>query len=213
MTITTVPNELRTIIDSEEVDFVVKAGKKLPNNIVIKYFFFGLFWLAILSIGLYPTLKGYFQGVTFNFSAASFQEVIAILKTNINKQLLIFFGVFISIGFGALGYAVYLFFQKGAFFVGTATRLIKYRKGNITMTDWEQFSGNIKINQKGLLGNIKLELRTGSLQSRAGDSGSKRYVPDIIYITAIENVISIEKKCSMRIKENDPTPNVKNKYS
>ena len=211
MTITAVPNELRRVINSEEVDFVVKAGKNLPNNIVIKYFFFGLFWLAILSIGLYPILKGHFSGFTFNFSVVSFQDALAILKTNINKQLLIFFGVFLTIGFGALGYSIYLFFQKGAFFVGTATRLIKYRKGNITMTDWEQFSGNIKINKKGFLGNIKLELRTGSMQSSGGDSSSKRYVPDIIYITAIENVISIEKKCSLRIKENDPTPNVKNK--
>jgi len=60
LTITTVPNELKTVINSEEVGFVVKAGKNLPNNIIIKYFFFGLVWLAILSIGLYPTLKGCF---------------------------------------------------------------------------------------------------------------------------------------------------------
>jgi len=212
MTVTTIPKELTTILASEEVDFMIKAGKNLPNKIVIKYFLFGLFWLAILGVGLNATLKAFFKGVTFNYSAASFQELITILKTNVSQELLIFFGVFISIGFGALLYSIYLYSQKGGYFVGTATQLIQYRKGNITMTNWEQFSGNIAIKNKGTLGNLELELRTGSMYSRGGESSLQRYVPDVIYITAIENVIAIEKKCRKRIKENDPTPIVRSRY-
>ena len=213
MTITNIPYELTTIIDSEEVDFIVKAGKNFPAKISVNYFFFGLLWQLIVGVSLRPILKELFQDVTFHFSATSFQEVIAILKTNISLELLIIFVFFLSIGLGALGYGMYLYFQKGGYFVGTSTRLIQYRKGNITMTDWEQFSGNIAIKNNGTLGYIALELRTGKMRSRGGESSSKRYVPDVIYITAIENVVNIENKCRKRIKENDPTPVVSGRYS
>ena len=44
---------------------------------------------------------------------------------------------------------------------------------------------------------------------RSRDSGADRFVPDIVYITEIENVFDVEKKCRIRIKENDPTPATK----
>ncbi|HBK70660.1 MAG TPA: hypothetical protein DDZ39_03210 [Flavobacteriaceae bacterium] len=214
MTITTVPNELRTLIGSEEVDFVVKAHKNSSNSTVLNHIFFGVFWLTILSFGFYSSLKKQFEGLVFDFSTAFFQNIYTLIKTNIkDDSLFLFFGLFVSIGVGVLVYAVYLYFQKGGFFIGTATRLIKYRKGNITTTDWEQFSGNIAINNKGTLGNIKLELRTGNMQNSGGNSSSKRYVPDVIRIVGIENVLSVETKCRQRIKENDPTPVVSGRYS
>jgi hypothetical protein len=44
------------------------------------------------------------------------------------------------------------------------------------------------------------------MQSRKNESDKS--VPDILYISAIENVYEIEKICKIRIKENDPTPAV-----
>jgi len=107
------------------------------------------------------------------------------------------------VGIGLFIWALVIFFQKGSYFVGTKTRFIKYRKGKITVKDWEQFSGNIKIERKNNLGNLELELRTGKMRSK---NDSNKYVPDIIYLSGIENVFEIEKKCRIRIKENDPTP-------
>jgi len=213
MNITSVPKELKTIIDSEQVDFMIKAGKNLPNRIILKYLFFGFFGLAMLALGLYPVVKEYFKDFVFHFSKESFLEIYSILNINIEKHLLLFLVVFLAADIGFLLYGVYLFFQKGGYFIGTKTRLIKYRNGKIQLTDWEQFTGNIKVEHKGIFGSIALELRTGKIRdSNSNSVYDNRYVPDIIYITKIENVLSIERKCSARIKENDPTPIVKKDY-
>lgn len=84
--------------------------------------------------------------------------------------------------------------------------MIQYRNGKSTITDWEQFSGNVKINAKNNFGDLEYELRTGKMQSRKNESD--KFVPDVLYISAIENVYEIEKICKIRIKENDPTPAV-----
>jgi len=63
------------------------------------------------------------------------------------------------------------------------------------------------MKSKGIKGNLSLELRTGKMQSRK--NGPSRFVPDIIHIAEVKDVLSIEKKCRIRIKENDPTPAIK----
>jgi len=37
-------------------------------------------------------------------------------------------------------------------------------------------------------------------------NSSAQFVPDIVYISGVPNVLEIEKICRKRIKENDPTP-------
>jgi hypothetical protein len=54
------------------------------------------------------------------------------------------------------------------------------------------------------LGDIEFQLRTGKMERRK-DSPDK-FVPDIINISGVDNVLEIEKYCRIRIKENDPTP-------
>lgn len=51
---------------------------------------------------------------------------------------------------------------------------------------------------------ISMELRTGKMVSRKNKPDE--YVPDILYILGVSNVLEIEKICRNRIKENDPTP-------
>ncbi|WP_431242400.1 hypothetical protein ACQ9BO_21490 [Flavobacterium sp. P21] len=114
--------------------------------------------------------------------------------------LLVLAGIYVTIR------SIYGIFQNGGYFVGTETRLIQFRNGNTTSTDWEQFTGSIKIKAKNNFGEIEFELRTGKMESRKNQPD--KFVPDIIYLTGIDNVYEIEKKCRLRIKENDPTPAV-----
>jgi hypothetical protein len=111
--------------------------------------------------------------------------------------------LFVGIGVVVFLYGVYMLLQKGGYFIATKSGLIKYRKGKIKITDWHQFSGNTKVTNHNLYGNIAMELITGKYVSRHNDSdNSKRYVPDIIHIVGIENPIQIANKCKLHIEKN-----------
>ena len=38
------------------------------------------------------------------------------------------------------------------------------------------------------------------------ENGPDEFVPEIVHLSGIENIVDIEKICRERIKENDPTP-------
>lgn len=202
-----IPKELRSIIDGEETDFIIKSRRNHPKKKAFGILFFSLFWLAFVSIFVVAFFGPLFTGNEVNFTSNGTPVTASIDDWG---ELLfpgLIIGLFAVIGLVMLIWALIMFFQKGAFFVGTETRLIKYRNGKTTSTDWEQFSGNIQMKSKGIKGNLSLELRTGKMQSRK--NGPSRFVPDIIHIAEVKDVLSIEKKCRIRIKENDPTPAIK----
>ena len=116
-------------------------------------------------------------------------------------------GVFVLIGIGLLLGGFYSFSQKGGYFVGTASRLLRYHKDVIKSFDWEQFTGTMEANIKK--GDLALQLRTGKMVHRKNNSSY--YVPDMVYISGVTNVLEIEQLCRKRIKENDPTPANRNK--
>ncbi len=200
-----IPRDLKTVIDSEEVDFLIKSKKNHPKKKSISILMFSLFWLALTSVFVVGFFEPLFKKEEVHFSSNGKATVASL--DNLEPLLVpgIIVGLFVLVGMATLIWAIVMFFQKGGYFVGTESRLIKYRKGNIEITDWEQFTGNIKIKKKRTYGNLELELRTGKM--RSGKNSSK-YVPDIVYITQIDNVFDIEKKCKIRIKENDPTPRI-----
>lgn len=114
----------------------------------------------------------------------------------------VFLGIFLLAGIFIFVSGIIALFKSGGYFVGTPLRLVHYQNGNIRSIDWEQFSGEIELRGNAQKGNISLQMRTGRMVSRKGQSD--RYVPDVIYITAIPDVFEVEKVC--RIKENDLTP-------
>jgi hypothetical protein len=59
-----------------------------------------------------------------------------------------------------------------------------------------------------VLSDIEFQLRTGKMESKK--NSPDKFVPDIIYISGVNNVLEIEKSCRIRIKENDPTPVIVN---
>ncbi len=206
MNISSIPRDLKTVIDDEQVDFFVKSERNYPKKKAFGVFFVSLFWNAIVSVFVVAFFGPLFSNEEVNFKVNGTPKVAS--WDNLEPLLFpaVFVGLFAIIGIGILSWALVMFFQKGGYFVGTKTRFIKYRKGTIEIKDWEQFSGNIQIKSNGQYGDIQLELRTGKMQSRK--NSSSKYVPDIIYISRIKNVFDIEKKCRIRIQENDPTPRV-----
>ncbi len=89
--------------------------------------------------------------------------------------------------------------------------MISYENKSVRSIDWEQFSGDIEVSGDEFNGNLTLQMRTGKMVS-SKNSGS-RYVPDTIYISGIPSVYEIEQICRKRIKENDPTPPIKDVQS
>lgn len=199
-----IPTELRNLIDAEETDFIVKSGRNYPKKKAYGLIFFALFWNAFISIFVVAFLGPLLMGEEVSFKTNDVPTSASLDNWEPALVPALIIGLFVAVGIGMLIWSLVLLFQKGGFFVGTATRFIKYRNGEFTVKDWEQFSGNMKIKSKDRVGNIELELRTGKMKSK--DKGADKFVPDIIYMSEIANVFDIEKKCRVRIKENDPTP-------
>ena len=204
MNINSIPIDLKNIIDPEQPDFIVRTKRNYPRKKGMSMLFFSLFWNAFISIFviafIVPLVSG--QEVHFKTNDVPTSGSLENWEPVLVPSLII--GLFVAVGIGMFIWAMVMLFQKGAFFAGTETRLIKYRNGKLTVKDWEQFSGNIEVKQKNLYGDLEMEMRTGKMKSR--NKGSDKFVPDIIYISGVKNVFDIERKCRIRIKENDPTP-------
>jgi hypothetical protein len=196
------PMELVSVVGSEKIDFSVLAKRNNPAGGAIGLIFFGAFWTAFISIFVVLIFGPLFKGEDVHFEANG----VSTTANWENFEPMIFptllTGLFVLVGIGMLVWGFYSLFQKGGYFVGTASRLVRYRKGIINTFDWEQFSGNMEINHRK--GNIELQLRTGRMVSRK--NRSDEFVPDTVYISGATNILEIEKICRKRIKENDPTP-------
>jgi hypothetical protein len=196
------PDDLQSIIGKDTIDFFVKAKRKQPVKNSIGIIFFGTVWTAFTSIFVMVFLGPIFRGEETHFkvdgvpTTASWENFRPMLTPTI------FIGVFVLIGIGMLAWGLYSLFQKGGYFAGTNNRLIRYDKGIVNTYDWEQFTGSTEVNS--LKGDISLQLRTGKMVSRK--NRPDEFVPDIIYISGITDVLEIEQNCRKRIKENDPSP-------
>jgi hypothetical protein len=200
------PRDLNTNIGSERKDFAVKAGRAQPTKASLALILFGTFWTAFTSIFVFAFLGPLFVGKEVHFESNGVPTVAG--PDNLGPIVVpaMIIGLFVLIGLGMLAGGFYSMFKKGGFYVGTPLRLIHYRKGTIRSMDWEQFSGNIEVKARKQTqkGNISLQMRTGRMVSRK--NAPDRYVPDVIFMSEIPNVIEIERICRRRIKENDPSP-------
>jgi hypothetical protein len=198
------PEDLSIAIGTESKDFATKGKRAQPLKKSISMVLFGVFWLAFTSVFVIVFVGPLFRGEEVQFSSNGVPVVAGPGNLRPITGPALFLGVFVLIGFGLLGSGIYSMFKKGGYFVGTPTRLVTYKKGNIRSIDWEQFTGDIEVKGNARKGSITLVMRTGQMVSRK--NGPSRYVPDLIYISCIPEVFEIEKICRKRIKENDPTP-------
>jgi len=197
----TLPEELNISLGSESRDFAVRGRRAKPIGSSLSQITFGIIWLGFISF----FLSFFFD----SFSEGGFKQLISNLN-NANegdsKQsgifVVMFFSLFVLIGFYMLLGGVFSLMKRGGYFVGTTTRLVRFNRGKMMSADWEQFNGNIEVRGNNNRGTITLEMRTGHMSG----GKSNRYVPDIVYISGVPGVYEIEQICRRRIKENDPTP-------
>lgn len=190
------PPDLNTAIAAESRDFVVKASKAYPLKKAGGFIIFAVFWLVFTSVFFVLFIEPVLEGKEVHFTSNGVPTVAS--PDNLEPLIVpaIFVGVFTLIGFSVLGIGIYMIFKEGGYFVGTPTRLLSYRKGKITSTDWTQCSGNTEVSGDDQKGSLTLELNTGHFEK------SNRYVPDMLYICGIANALEIERICRQRIKEN-----------
>ncbi|WP_035647112.1 hypothetical protein [Flavobacterium sp. ASV13] len=206
MNLTVLPADLKKQIENEKTDFSIKAQRKQPLSKSLGGLLIGILMCAFMSLFIYGFLGPLFKNEETHFESngvpvtASLDDLGELIVPGGIICLLTLAGIYVIIN------SIYSLFQKGGYFVGTETRLIQFQNGKTTSTDWEQFTGNVKIKARNNFGNLEFELRTGKMESRKNNPD--KFVPDIIYVSGIENVYEIEKKCRVRIKENDPTPAV-----
>jgi hypothetical protein len=203
MTNATLPQELNNIISSEKKDFSLKSGRAQPLKKTFSIISVGTILLIIVSVSIKSFLYPIFQGGESHFKINGIETTASF--DNLGPAIFpgIIIGIFLIISIVTIIQGIYSIFKKGGYFVGTPTRLIHYQKGKIKSIDWEQFTGNIEINNNAL----SLEMRTGKFINKK--RGADKYIPDIIYISEITNIFEIEKLCRKRIKENDPNPSQK----
>ena len=196
------PSELETVVGYEKIDFSVFAERKKPVRQSFGVLIIASFWLAVTSIFVVAFFGPLFKGEEVHLTVNDIPTTASL--ENLEPLLIpaLIIGLFVLIGIVLLFWGFYSFSQKGGYFVGTASRLLHYNKGIINSFDWEQFTGNMEINIKK--GDLALQLRTGKMVNRKNDSS--QFVPDMLYISGVTNVLEIEQLCRKRIKENDPTP-------
>lgn len=198
------PPELSAFIDSENIDFAVKAGRAYPLNRAFFFIGFWSFWNAITWVCVLAFLWPLFFGNEVHIEINGIPTVVS--PDNIEPIIVpaIMLWIFVLIWMWFLYAGIYVLLKKWWYFVGTSTRFIHFQQGKIRSIDWEQFSWDIEISGNNSKGNISLKLKTGTMVSR--ENGPDRYVPDVIDIVEIPNAFEVEKICRRRIKENDPTP-------
>jgi hypothetical protein len=199
------PEEINISLGSETRDFAVKGTFAQPVGGSVYNIIFGAGWLGFTYF-----MSTFFIGPEFidyvinaiNGSAVPTQEEGGLKGL---LFLVVFFGIFLSVGLYVFLKGVFSLFRRGGYFIGTPTRLVNFRNGKMRTSDWEQFTGSIEVKGSNTKGNITLVMRTGHMVSGKGGS---RYVPDITFIAGIPGAYDIEQICRKRIKENDPTPSV-----
>ena len=200
------PKDLQTVIGNETVDFAVFAKRMQPKSMSYGIIIFAMLWLILPSIMAYVFFKPLFKGEEVQFTVNDVPTTGSWdnFEPMIFPSLMIF--LFLAIGIGLLSWGIITIVKKGGYYVGTESRIINYLNGTIKYFDWEQFTGNIELNFNKK--NISLEMRRGKMQSRK--NRPDEFIPEILHLSGIENIVAIEKICRERIKENDPTPPLKN---
>lgn len=204
MNLAEVPADLKKLVANEKIDFCIKASNNYPKSKSYGSILFGIGWSAFTSIFVIAFFGPLFKGEEVHFKVNDEPTIGSIDDWEPLLVPGLVIGLFVIVGLAMIVWGCYSLFQSGGYFIGTETRLVKYRNKKVTITDWEQFSGNMELNTKENTGDIEFQLRTGKMESKK--NAPDKFVPDIIYISGINDVYEIERLCRIRIKENDPTP-------
>jgi|GEM_PF-606595 len=201
----TLPPELLSFVNSEDIDFTVKAGRAQPLKQSFPLIILAVAFITFAIIAGFSFLGPIFQGKEVHFKYNGVPTVASPDKLEPIILPAIMLGVFLLSGIGIFLYGIYSIFKKGGYFVGTSTGLVHFQNGNIKFIDWKEFSGDIEITGNAQKGNILLRMRTGMMMRSRKSAPLYSDIPYFIYISEVPNVFEIAQICKKRIKENNPT--------
>lgn len=198
LNLSSLSTEIKSIIDGEDVDFSVKGKRNQPVSNSLGILGFGTVWILFSFIFLYISLKGILEGEAVYTEVDGVETLVSLDNLEALFLPILVVSVFILTGIGMLVWAIYSIFRKGAYFIGTPSRLLRIQKDKISAYQWEQFTGTIIVDRKSE--SLSLQLRTGTTISSR--TSADIFQHDIIYISGISNLLEIEKICRKRITDN-----------
>lgn len=194
------PPDLKTIVDSEKVDFSIRSKRNDTLKNALFYIFAGILVTVIISFLLNHMIRPVLTGGEYHMKVNGVDTTSTstdFMRMVVPVCLLL---LFLYAGIKLFIMGLKIIFQTGGYYIGTPQRMIRYYKGKVNSYDWEQFSGVITTKSKS--GQITLDLKTGKMEAKKNKGNV--FVPDTLFMSGLKNVSEIERICTMRIKENAP---------
>ncbi|MDT9498947.1 hypothetical protein [Capnocytophaga canimorsus] len=187
----TIPQSLNYVINGENVEFLSFSQRNATWSNVILSFVMGLIFSVVgvfvldIEMDLFAFLRGEYGEGT---------NIIALLSEG-RLPVLVIGSLFSLAGMWVAVSAIFMIFSKGGYFVGTPTRLIHYKKGDVKIYMWELFTDEIKVDiDKNY---IRFTLKIGKYERK---DKTEVFAPYKVEIISAENVSKIERVARERIR-------------
>ncbi len=182
------PTELNSLLENEKIGFAVLAKREQSIGVIAVRAFLGVVLMAFASSII---VTEYRVSIDF-FDSLSFVDYL--VDSMISLPAIVFF--LLGLGLAVSGITVSL--KTGSYWVGTDTRLLKYRKGILKTYPWQQFSGKMEVDFHK--GNIDFELLSGSMANPK--NGQRHFIPEKLSLIGIDDIVLVEKFSRARIEQN-----------
>lgn len=186
----TIPHQLNYIINGENIEFVSFSQRNATCSNTIFSFVMGLIFIGLgifvlnFEMGLFAFFRGEYDQTT------NIMELISESRL----PVLVIGSLFSLAGMWVAVSAIFMIFSEGGYFVGTPTRLIHYKKGDVRIYVWELFTDEIKVDIDKK--HIRFTLKIGKYERQ---DKHEVFVPSKIEIVSAENVSKIERVARERI--------------
>ncbi|CEN49013.1 conserved hypothetical protein [Capnocytophaga canimorsus] len=187
----TIPQTLNYVINGENVEFLSFSQRSATWGNVILSFVMGLIFSVVgvfvlnVEMNLFAFLRGEYGEGT---------NIIALLSEG-RLPVLVIGSLFSLVGTWVFVSAFFMIFSKGGYFVGTPTRLIHYKKGDVKIYMWELFTDEIEADiDKNY---IRFTLKIGKYERK---DKTEVFAPYKVEIISAENVSKIERVARERIR-------------
>ncbi|MFK8265288.1 hypothetical protein [Capnocytophaga cynodegmi] len=187
----TIPQSLNYVINGENVEFFSFSRRSATWNNVILSFVMGLIFSVVgvfvldIEMNLFAFLRGEYGEET---------NIIALLSEG-RLPVLVIGSLFSLAGMWVFVSAIFMIFSEGGYFVGTPTRLIHYKKGDVKIYMWELFTDEIKVDIHKSY--IRFTLKIGKYERK---DKTEVFVPYKVEVISAENVSKIERVARERIR-------------
>ncbi len=182
------PTELNSLLENEKIGFAVLAKREQSIGVIAVRAFLGVVLMAFASSII---VTEYRASIAFFYSMPFVDYLV---DSMIALPAIFFF--LLGLGLAVSGITVSL--KTGSYWVGTDTRLLKYRKGILKTYPWQQFSGKMEVDFHK--GNIDFELLSGSMANPK--NGQRHFIPEKLSLIGIDDIVLVEKFSRARIEQN-----------